>query len=168
MQHFIRKVRPGEKNLPVFTWELLLPLCMWMSYLFAGILASLRFCAGLFTSCLLPRLAEISSFIFSWPCAHECWAKGMSAGCPPGVQTCTEASGDYSPACQVSWSPGGFWVQVKSWGRERKESPKDDDHHSTVMWLKQPSRLFLSLFDLPFLSCLLVWWATLSVPQNRI
>lgn len=146
---------------------------MWMSYLLAGILVSLPFCAGLFTSCLLPRLAEISSFIFSWPSAHECWAKGSSAGCPPGVQTCTEASGDYSPAYLESWSTGGFWVQVKSWGRERKKITKYVDHCSTVMWLKQPSKLFWSLFvvclfDLPFLSCLLVWWVTLSVPQHRI
>lgn len=113
-----------------------------MSYLLAGIMVSLPFCAGLFTSCLLPRLAEISSFIFWWPSAHECWAKGMSAGCPPGVQTCTEASGDYSPAYLVSCSSGilgtgEIWDQ-----REKKISPKYDEHCSTVMWLKQLSRLF--------------------------
>lgn len=132
-----------------------------MSYLWARILMCLRFCAGLFTSCLLPRLAEISSFVFSWPSAHECWAEGMSAGCPAGVQTCTEASGDYSPAYLESCSSVGFGVQVKSWVRERKKkSPKYDDHCSTVMWLKQLSRLFcvVYLFDLPFLVSLFGEW----------
>lgn len=70
------------------------------------------------------------------------------------------------------WCPAavGFWVQVKSGVRERKKSPKDDDHCSTVVWLKQLSRLFcvVSLIDLPVLSCLFVWWVTLSVPQNKI
>lgn len=175
MQHFVRKVDiGGKKTTPVFTWELLLLFCMWLSYLLAGILVCLPFCAGLFLPpASLPRLAEISSFVLSWPSTHECWAEGMSAGCPAGVQTCTEASGEYCPAWLESCSTVGFMGQVKSWVRERKKkkkSPKYNEHRSTVMQLKWLSRLFcaVSLFDLPFLSCLLVWWVTLSVPQNKI
>lgn len=123
MQHFVRKVDiGGKKTTPVFTWELLLLFCMWLSYLLAGILVCLPFCAGLFLPpASLPRLAEISSFVLSWPSTHECWAEGMSAGCPAGVQTCTEASGEYCPAWLESCSTVGFMGQVKSWVRERKK-----------------------------------------------
>lgn len=65
----------------------------------------------------------------------------MSAGCPPGVQTCTEASGDYSPAYLLSCSSLGFWVQVKSWVRERIKSHQN----MMVTGLKQLSRLFCEI-----------------------
>lgn len=85
--------------------------CIWhfVIFSFGGF-----FFPGLFTSSLLPYLTEISSFFFWWPSAWECWTKGMSAGCPPGVQACCEASGDYSPACLASCIRGWFWVPLTS------------------------------------------------------
>lgn len=112
---------------------------------------------------LLPHLTEISWFIFWWPSAWECWAKGMSAGCPPGVQTCHEASGDYSPAYMVSCTSVGFWVPVTSGVRGIEKFTK-------IWWLllcshvvKKPgSSLFCVVFlsYLPVLNHLLVWWMT--------
>lgn len=110
----------------VFRGELLSLLCMWISYLLSGFPFGTFFFSpsGLFTSSLLPYLTEISSFIFWWPSAWECWTKGMSAGCPPGAQACSEASGDYSSAVCVLYQ----WVILGTagiWGHTGRRAHRN-------------------------------------------
>lgn len=131
----------------VFRGELLSLLCMWISYLLSGFpfwdFFFFFFSSGLFTSSLLPYLTEISSFIFWWPSAWECWTKGMSAGCPPGAQACSEASGDYSPAVYellyqwVSVGTAGIWGHTarrahRNTGTIAAHSPVDKNERASL------------------------------------
>lgn len=132
--------------------------------------AFLFFSSGLFTSSVLPYLTEISSFIFWWPSAWECWTKGMSAGCPPGAQACSEASGTYSPAVYellyqwVSVGTAGIWGHT---GRRAHRNTGTVAAHSPVDKNERAS-LFRVVFFYQTWQLLIVSLMNASVIQNSV